>query len=88
MVVCVFGMLNYYIYNAGLVSNVLATDPKIPINSLDDLKNKQDFTLLVQEGSAQESYLRYTVAYKEIWENTVKRDGLLGNENVNEGEQK
>ena len=87
-VVCLFGIVNYYIYNAGLIARVMAHHPNTPINELDDLLHRNEYTLLIQEGSAQESYLRHTKEYKKIWENSRKRNGLIGNENVNEGEQK
>ena len=87
-VVCLFGIVNYYIYNAGLIARVMAHHPNTPINELDDLLRRNEYTLLIQEGSAQESYLRHTKEYKKIWENSRKRRGLIGNENVNEGEQK
>ena len=37
LLICVFGMVNYYVYNAGLVARVLAMKPSITINGLDDL---------------------------------------------------
>ena len=88
LMVCLFGMVNYYIYNAGLIARVMAHHPKMPINELDDFFDNNEYTLLIQEGSAQESYLRHTKKYHKIWKNSVNRKGLLGNENVNEGEQK
>ena len=89
LLICVFGMVNYYVYNAGLVARVLAMKPGITINSLDDFLVNTDYTLLVQEGSAQETYLKNSSQkiFRKVYEMTKNKNGLLGNENVNEGEQ-
>ena len=81
LVVCFCGMMNFCIYNAGLISCLMAHKYEIPINELSDLLIKTDYKLLVWGGSYMESYLRYSndISYRKIWEDAVKENGILSN---------
>jgi hypothetical protein len=73
------GMLNFYVYTAGLISYLMIQHYDIPIDTLDDLFEKPSFRLLLLEGSAQEDYLRHSTNpnYKTIWKTTKEQNGLI-----------
>ena len=56
LVTCVFGMMNYFIYNAGMISVLMDQHYEMPVNTLSDFTNKPQYQLLIMGGSSMESY--------------------------------
>ena len=79
LVICMCGMLNYYIYNAGLISYLMVQHYDLPIVELEDILKKPHYKLMVTEGSSLDDFLRYSyeLDYKRIWAKTVKENGRL-----------
>ena len=75
LVICTCGTLNFYIYNAGLISSLMVQKYDLQINELEDILVKPHYKLLVLGDSSAEGYLRST--YKQIWEKTVKENGII-----------
>ena len=78
LVVCVCGMFNYYIYNAGLISYLMVETYDIPIKKLGDLLENPSYKLLVTGGYSEESFLKdsYDPSYRKIWENAANDNGM------------
>ena len=75
-VVCVFGMLNFYVYNAGLISFLMSQEYKTPINELHDFLTRPHYKLLIIEGTSMETYLSqsYDETHLRLWSN-IKKHG-------------
>ena len=56
LVICFFGMLNYFVYNAGMISFLMCQDYELPVDTLRDFISKPEYKLLVMGGTADESY--------------------------------
>ena len=57
LVICLFGMMNYFVYNAGLISVIMAQEYEMPIRELSDFLIKPNYQLLVRGGSFDELFL-------------------------------
>ena len=82
LVICMCGMLNYYIYNAGLISFLMVQDYELPINELGDILIKPRYKLLVVGDTSPETLLKhsYDPTHRRIWEKSVKENGIISNQ--------
>ena len=76
LAVCAFGMLNHYVYDAGLTSHLMVQTFDIPIKSLGDILDKPDYKLLVWRGAADESFFREgnNPTIQNVWSKTLSED--------------
>ena len=88
LTICLCGMLNFYVYNAGLISTLMVRQYDIPIRQIEDILKKPQYKLLVSGGDATESFLKNSnnVNHRKIWEKTDKENGIV--KNIGEGEKK
>ena len=77
LVLCICGMLNFYVYNAGLTSSLTVKRYNLPINSLEDILNNPEYKLLVWGGSVEEDFLRYDKKYHKLWEKSRNEKGII-----------
>ena len=59
-VTLVYGALNFWAYNAGLVSYLTVENLVFPIKSMKDLAEKSDYNLILQSGNSYKVFLFYT----------------------------
>ena len=78
--VCIFGLLNYMVWDAGLTSTLTVKSFELPINSIEGLLGQSRFQIVVQEGTASESYFSdaaqsdtHSVA-KELWQTSIENN--------------
>ena len=83
-IVCICGMVNYQVYNAGLISSLMVQRYELPIKRLDEILTKPGFKLLFTGGAVQESFLKHSNygKHREIWEKN--KDGILSSEDDGE----
>ena len=91
---CVLGYLNLAVYQAGLTSSLTQQTVIIPIKTLDDLLSNRRYTLIVTEGSSDESYFSEATKVsnakaKEVWDvllknnpNALVKDGKVAQEQL------
>ena len=86
LTVCIFGMINYQVYNAGLISSLMVQRYELPINQLDDILTQPGYKLLFTGGAFHESFLKHSnfENYREIWTKTNKEDGVLSSDDDGE----
>ena len=79
LIICTFGMLNFYVYNAGLISSLMVKDYDMPIKGLEDILKKPEYKLLFLEDSGADNFLRYstTKTYRKIWGKSVKENSRV-----------
>ena len=86
IVMCMCGVLNYYVYNAGLISNLMVENSEIPIQTLKDFQEKPEYQLLVIKYSSGYDYFKMArplTIEKKLWEEKRIQDIS----NYKEGEQ-
>lgn len=71
---CLFGAMNYYVYNAGLTSTLITKHYHSEIKSLSDLVDKPQYKLILRKGTANIQYFsdETNFPHKQIWENILK----------------
>ena len=86
LTVCIFGMINYQVYNAGLISSLMVQRYELPINQLDDILTQPGYKLLVTGGAIHESFLKHSKfeEYRAIWTKTYEEDGILSSDDDGE----
>ena len=86
LTVCIFGMINYQVYNAGLISSLMVQRYELPINQLDDILTQPGYKLLVTGGAIHESFLKHSnfEKYRTIWMKTYEEKGVLSSDDVGE----
>ena len=86
LTVCIFGMINYQVYNAGLISSLMVQRYELPINQLDDILTQPGYKLLVTGGAFHESFLKHSnfEKYRAIWTKTYEEKGVLPSDDVGE----
>ena len=79
LAVCMCGMVNYQVYNAGLISSLMVQRYELPINRLDDILAKPAYKLLFAGDAAHESFLKNSnlEKYQAIWKKTNHEKGIL-----------
>ena len=55
MTFCLFGLLCYSVYNAGLTAILTVENRELPIENLDQIAEGSDYQILVLEGMAKSS---------------------------------
>ena len=77
------GVLNFYVYNAMLISYLMAQKYETPIHELPDILINPKYKLIVLGGAADEDYLRYSSdsIYRNIWKKTSDEEGFFYNYN-------
>ena len=83
-IVCICGMVNFQVYNAGLISSLMVQRYELPINRRDEILSKPGYKLLFTGGAVQESFLKHSNygQHREIWEKN--KDGILSSEDDGE----
>ena len=78
LVICFCGMLNYYVYNAGLISYLMVKNIDSPIQDLEDLLGKPQYQLLLVKSTSEEIWFRNStnINHRKLWEKSVK-DGCI-----------
>ena len=86
-IVCAFGMLNHYVYDAGLTSHLMVQSFDIPIKNLGDILDKTNYKLLVWRGAADESFFSEAnnPTVQDVWKKTLKQNNPI--KSYNEGEK-
>ena len=86
LTVCIFGMINYQVYNAGLISSLMVQRYELPINQLDDILTQPGYKLLFTGGAFHESFLKHSnfENYRAIWTKTYNEDGVLSSDDEGE----
>ena len=81
LIICLFGMSNYYIYNGGLISTLMVQNYKLPINKLEDFLIKPDYQMLFKKGGATEQYLSLSSDdnLQRIWEKVNEDKSFITN---------
>ena len=87
LVICFFGMLTYFVYNAGMISFLMVQHYEVPIHELRDILQKTQYQLLMWRDCADEAYFSDTsvAMYREIWSKTKHEGGLISG--YDEGER-
>ena len=82
LIICFSGALNYYVYNAGLISYLMVYKYEPPINDLSDILNRKEYKLVLSGGTATEEFLKHSneKQYQRIWEKTAKENGILSSD--------
>ena len=81
--VCMFGTLNYMVWDAGLTATLTVQKFEHPIKSLEDLLDRRDYQLMMFQGTASESY--FSDATESETDSVVRRlwkETLENNENA------
>ena len=55
-IICFFGMVNYYIYNGGLIATLMVQNYEMPIRKLEDFLVKPEYQILFKKGGSTEHY--------------------------------
>ena len=76
LVICLFGAMNYYIYNSGLISLLTIERYDLPINKMEDFLSKPDYQLMLMSADGLESY--FSVA-EDLVRKTIWDEKLFGN---------
>ena len=72
LAVCLFGGMNWYVYNAGLISTLTAKNAEPwPIQTFDDILEKQ-YQVLLPKGTSNIEIWKNGPFTKEIYEKTIK----------------
>ena len=76
---CIFGYLNLAVYQAGLTSSLTLKLVITPIQSLEDLLSKPSYTLMVTQGSSDESYFSEATKLTDpiawsVWDTLLKNN--------------
>ena len=82
LAICLCGAINFYAYNAGLISYLIAEHHEHPINDLTDILEHPSYKLLVAGGTSDEDFLRYSQDPKlrQIWNKTTKEKGMISSD--------
>ena len=78
--ICFFGIMNFYVYNGGLISSLMVQKYETtPIRELTDFHNKPEYKLLIDNNVAVESYLSISTdtEYQKLWAKVKKESGVL-----------
>ena len=76
LVICLFGAMNYYIYNSGLISLLTIERYELPINKIEDFLSKPDYQLILMRTDGLESY--FSIA-EDMLRKTIWDEKLFGN---------
>ena len=87
-VTCVFGVMNFYIYNSSLISLLTIEKYDLPINNMEDFISKPDYQLMVMSGDGLESYFRLSddLVRKKIWKANLENNPKAYVSSTAEGE--
>ena len=78
-IICIFGSVNYYIYNGGLISSLMVQNYEAPIRKLEDFLTKPEYKIMFAKGGSTESYFSSsTEGYlKRLWIKIQKDDSFI-----------
>lgn len=87
-VTCLFGVMNNYIYNSGLISLLTVENYELPINGMEDFLSKSDYQLMVMSGDGLESYFQLSddLVRKRIWKEKIMDNPKAYVSSTSEGE--
>ena len=74
LVLCMCGMVNFYAYNAGLISSLMDQNIEMPIKEIEDVILKPEYKLLMSKGSSQE-FLKLN--YNNVWKKSIEEQGVM-----------
>lgn len=77
LVACLFGMLNYYVYNGALISSLMVPKYDFPIQELSDFLKNPKYKLLVPGNGAERMYLEdsYDPQHRKLWAKSLSEGG-------------
>ena len=80
-VICLFGMVNYYVYNGGLIASLMVQHYEMPIKELKDFLDKPEYQLLIKRGGSTELYFSQSSEdhLKQIWSKIQKDNSSISN---------
>ena len=86
--ICICGVINYHIYNAGLISSLMVQKYELPVNDISDILHQQKYKLSVHKGTADEDILKYSqiLHYRKIYRRLLDESGFFNT--FMEGEDK
>ena len=85
--ICFFGIINFYVYNGGLISSLMVQKYESPeFEELTDFLRQPQFKLLIDNNIAVESYLSTSLDSKSkmLWEMVKNEHGLISEPNLGE----
>ena len=76
---CFCGMLNYYVYNAGLISFLMVNNINHPIQTIEDLIDDPEYKLVLERSTSEEMYFKSSssIRYRNLWEKSRKEGGIV-----------
>ena len=79
LVMCFCGALNFYVYNAMLISYLMAQKYSMSIQELPDILTKPEYKLLVFGDTADEDFLKYSndPLHNHVWKKTLDENGFF-----------
>ena len=88
IVICFCGAINFYVYNAGLISYLMVQENLLRIDELSDILSQPGYKLLVNEGSSDEAFLKYSrnPVFEEVLKKTKEENGMFST--YEEGEER
>ena len=87
LTICFFGIINFYVYNGGLISSLMVQKYESPeFEELTDFLHKPIYRLLIDNNIAVESYLSTSSdpEYKRLWNMVKHKNGLIRKPNQGE----
>ena len=82
--ICICGVINYHIYNAGLISSLMVQKYELPVNDISDILHQQKYKLSVHKASADEDILNHS--HRKIYRRLLDENGFFNT--FMEGEDK
>ena len=73
LVIGTCGMLNFYVYNAGLISSLMMERSDLPIEKFSDFLENPQYSLVVLDGGTSQDFLKNAKSssvYKQVWDKT------------------
>ena len=60
IVLCLCGITNFYVYNAGLISHLMLQRYEMPIKELGDMFSYPEYKLITRDGTSNADSLKYS----------------------------
>ena len=77
-IICMFGMVNYHIYNGGLIATLMVQNYEMPIRRLEDFLKKPEYKILFKRGGSTEDYFSLSTEdyLQRLW-TKIKEDNIF-----------
>ena len=79
IVLCLCGITNLYVYNAGLISHLMLQRYETPIKELGDILSYPEYKLITVDGTSNADFLKYSYdsRIRKTWIKLVKENGNI-----------